>query len=185
MNIFYLDQNPLVAAFYMCDKHVIQMIRESAQLLATAHRVLDGKEVKDPITKKTRWVLDSEFESLIPQATHRNHPSSIWVRQSTQHYDWLWFHFSSLLSVYTDRYNKIHLFQQFKEPLANDPINLPRGCFLDPPQCMPDEFKCEDTIQAYRNFYIGSKSRFAKWNHSAVPPWWPNQAGNGFLSDVK
>jgi hypothetical protein len=42
MNIFYLDKHPKVAAQMSCDKHVCKMIVESAQMLSTAHRILDG-----------------------------------------------------------------------------------------------------------------------------------------------
>ena len=44
MNIFVLDRDPYKAAEMMCDKHVVKMILESAQMLSTAHRVLDGDE---------------------------------------------------------------------------------------------------------------------------------------------
>mgnify|MGYP001364327535 CR=1 FL=1 len=40
MNIFELDENPLVCASMHCDKHVVKMPIEYAQLLSTAHRVL-------------------------------------------------------------------------------------------------------------------------------------------------
>ena len=41
MNIFYLDKDPVKAAQYSCDKHVVKMILESAQMLCTAHKVQD------------------------------------------------------------------------------------------------------------------------------------------------
>jgi hypothetical protein len=44
MNIFYLDEDPKICAQYHCDKHVVKMIIEYAQLFSTAHRVLDGFE---------------------------------------------------------------------------------------------------------------------------------------------
>ena len=44
MNIFYLDKNFQVNAKLHCDKHVVKMIVEYAQLLSTAHRVLDGEQ---------------------------------------------------------------------------------------------------------------------------------------------
>jgi hypothetical protein len=47
MNIFILDENPVTAAKMQCDKHVVKMIIESAQMLCTAHRYLDGKEWTD------------------------------------------------------------------------------------------------------------------------------------------
>ena len=49
MNIFYLDKDTIIAAEMMCDKHVVKMILESAQLLSTAHRVLDGDAYADRV----------------------------------------------------------------------------------------------------------------------------------------
>lgn len=51
MNIFYLDRDPVKAAEYAVDRHVVKMIQETAQLLSTAHRVIDGawhKQVLNP-----------------------------------------------------------------------------------------------------------------------------------------
>jgi len=47
MNIFYLNKDPKVCAEQHCDKHVVKMIVEYAQLLSTAHRVIDGEEYED------------------------------------------------------------------------------------------------------------------------------------------
>ena len=53
MNIFYLDKDPIVAAQMSCDKHVCKMIIESAQMLSTAHRMIDGVQYTGK-TKKGR-----------------------------------------------------------------------------------------------------------------------------------
>jgi len=45
MNIFMVDMDPIVAAQSLVDRHVVKMVLESSQLLSTAHRVLDGKEI--------------------------------------------------------------------------------------------------------------------------------------------
>ena len=47
MNIFYLNKDPKICAEQHCDKHVVKMIVEYAQLLSTAHRVIDGEEYED------------------------------------------------------------------------------------------------------------------------------------------
>ena len=94
MNIFYLDRDPKVAAEMHCDKHVVKMILESAQMMSTAHRVLDGDTYAD--------------DKKLYKMAHKNHPSTIWVRSSSRHYDWmfqLWVH---LLAEYTARYDKFH-----------------------------------------------------------------------------
>ena len=46
MNIFYLDEDVQKCAEYHVDRHVVKMILEYAQLLSTAHRVLDGDDKK-------------------------------------------------------------------------------------------------------------------------------------------
>jgi len=48
MNIFILDEDPVIAAQMQCDKHIPKMVVESGQMLSTAHRVLDGLLTKRP-----------------------------------------------------------------------------------------------------------------------------------------
>ena len=56
MNIFILDEDPTIAAQMQCDKHVVKMIVESAQMLSTAHRMLDGKLIMKPSKSGKRMV---------------------------------------------------------------------------------------------------------------------------------
>lgn len=158
MNIFYLDHNPYKAAQYHCDKHVVKMILESAQLLSTAHRVLDGNDYADGFN--------------LYKSTHINHPCSVWVRESYLNYEWLYWLMVNLCSEYTGRYNKIHKSSSLLKALCISPTNLPYGVVTNPPQCMPEEYKNSDTVTAYRNYYIGDKSSFAKWTNRNVPTWW-------------
>ena len=139
MNIFYLDEDPEVAAIVQYNKHVVKMILESAQMLCTAHRYYGN----DDVPYKT---------------AHLNHPSTIWVRQNTKHYFWLYKHMLALGEEYTHRYGKIHMsITKCKEPLQLAPINMPTYKFEQPPQCMPDEFKSDCAINAYWAYYIGEK----------------------------
>ena len=139
MNIFYLDEDPEVAAIVQYNKHVVKMILESAQMLCTAHRYYGN----DDVPYKT---------------AHLNHPSTIWVRQNTKHYFWLYKHMLALGEESTHRYGKIHMsITKCKEPLQLAPINMPTYKFEQPPQCMPDEFKSDCAIHAYWAYYIGEK----------------------------
>lgn len=153
MNIFYLDSNPKLCAQYHCDKHVIKMILEYAQLMSTAHFVLDGIQVGY-------------------KPTHKNHPSAVWVRQAINHYDWLFDMFEWLCIQYTLRYGKYHKTSTLINLLRRTPANIPLiGWIEAPPQCMPDEYKNADTVTAYRNYYMGGKKDIAKWKDSNVPSW--------------
>jgi len=41
------------------------------------------------------------------------------------------------------------------------PLDMPSPEFKQPPQCMPDEYKDECSIQAYWNYYIAEKHSVA------------------------
>ena len=56
--------------------------------------------------------------------------------------------------------------------LQNVEDRFPCHYFKPPPQCMPDMYKHDDCITAYRSFYRHDKSRFAKWQYSDVPKWY-------------
>ena len=57
MNIFVVDDCPEKSARSLCDKHVVKMILESAQMMSTTHRVLDGEEYYD-LSKNNRRIKD-------------------------------------------------------------------------------------------------------------------------------
>ena len=157
MNIFYVDKDPMIAAQMQCDRHVVKMILESAQLLSTAHRVLDGDVYADSVG--------------LYKTAHKNHPSTIWTRASVHNYMWLYNHMISLMQEYTCRYGKHHASERLVAPLRKTPTTIPVVDFSDPPQCMPDYCKTEDTVSAYRYYYINEKASFAKWKNAKIPEW--------------
>lgn len=157
MNIFYLDRNPKIAAEMHCDKHVVKMILESAQMLSTAHRILDGDKPAD--------------DSGLYKITHKNHPCSIWVRANSSNYRWLFDLYESLLIEYAFRYDKHHASNRLVSALRAAPINITHGKLVDPPMCMPDHCKTDDTVLSYQNYYLIEKSYFANWKRRAVPSW--------------
>ena len=66
---------------------------------------------------------------------------------------------------YTRRYGKQHLtIIKCADALCVPPSDMPNTTFVPPPQCMPDEFKHEDTITAYWNYYVGEKHSVANKN---------------------
>jgi hypothetical protein len=155
MNIFYLDRDPVEAARLQCDRHVVKMILETAQLLSTAHHELDG-------------------ESPAYKATHKNHPSAIWVRSSLDHYEWTLYHLEALGREYTRRYQKVHktIREHFKA-LQRPPEALQgiRG-YQDPPQCMPDECKRVDPVLGYQIYY---NYKADDWDSRGIPMKWYGQ----------
>lgn len=160
MNLFYLDSDPVEAARMQCDRHVVKMILETAQMLSTAHVELDGIQVAY-------------------KATHKNHPSTVWVRKQRGHYEWAWRHMMALGDEYTRRYGKVHkTIREHAEALRCFPKGMTRDtariAFETPPQCMPDECKRDDTVLAYQVYYNAKADEWAEagrpmtWNRSTA-----------------
>lgn len=152
MNIFYLDKSPSHAAYYACDKHVVKMVLETAQMLCSAY-----PKGKAPYRR-----------------THYNHPCTVWSRQNRANYEWLGLHGLGLAFEYGERYGRRHKSEDVIEwcILNAHTLNLPDGDFTDPPQCMPDDVKVPgDTVTAYRQLYMTHKRNIAKWAHSPTPHW--------------
>ena len=176
MNIFFIDTDPVVAAQSMVDKHVVKMILESAQLLSTAHRVLDGKlvEGKSKTGRKVkRYILEDARETIMYSATHVNHPSAVWCRTSVENYNWLVDHFFALMNEYTHRYNKKHkCFGELSYMLQSPPKKLENYDWTPMPSAMADEYKIgNDPLENYRNYYRIGKARMHKWTNRNQPEW--------------
>jgi hypothetical protein len=184
MNIFYISENPVEAAEWMVDKHVVKMILESAQLLSTAHRLLDGREIKLEVQveqedgklktrKKKWWLLDDAREEVIYSATHINHPSCVWTRTSIENYTWLVDHFFALMQEYTYRYDKQHkCFGEISYMLQSPPKNLQEFDWTPMPSCMDDKYIIsENPVENYRNYYKSGKTHLHSWKKREAPEW--------------
>lgn len=178
MNIFFLHKDPILCAQQHCDKHVVKMIVEYAQLLSTAHRVIDGNLVRTTTQtgrKINRWILSDQRENLIYIATHVNHPSAQWVRHSKEHYNWLVAMWYELMNEYTFRYGKNHRSGIIARTLLTQPTNISNNQWIDPPPAMPDVYKIKnDSVLSYQNYYNISKRKFATWKNRTIPAWFYN-----------
>jgi len=116
MNIFILDRDPILAAQMQCDKHVVKMVLESAQILST----INGGPYKP---------------------THQNHPCVLWAKAGKDNWDWLWYHALALCIEYTRRYGKPHKCREVIEHVSGSMIPFGATPFV---QCMPEEFKGDD-----------------------------------------
>lgn len=179
MNIFYLNNDPVVCAQQHVDKHVVKMILEYAQLLSTAHRILDGTETTKQSKTGRRlkhWSLHDSRDSALYSATHANHPSARWARDNKSNYQWLFKLWIELMREYNYRYGKIHSSARLIPFLKNPPNNIPDGEFSAPWRAMPDDYKVDRsepdyTIKSYRAYYNGAKTSMFKWKNRPTPEW--------------
>jgi len=177
MNIFYLSNDPVEAAQAHLDKHVVKMILEYAQLLSTAHRIIDGSErvVLSNKRKKSVWKLNDQRDELLYSATHINHPSAVWARASSCNYEWLYRLFCATCDEYTHRYGKIHVTDtKLRNVLKQHPKHIGKSVYgwLGPTPAMPDECKvANDALASYKRYYIDKKADMAKWTNREPPDW--------------
>jgi len=161
MNIFYFYDCPIASAKAQPDKMLVKMPLETAQMLCTAHRELDGDEYADKVGlyKKAYW----------------NHPCTIWARAGVINYVWLYKHFLALGEEYKYRYGREHgSITKLKNALEPHPDNIDPNPKMTPvAQAMPDKYKrLYDPIQAYRDYCINEK-HYAKWERGRdKPAWW-------------
>ena len=138
MNIFAVNEDPRLAALELPDKLVPKMIVESAQMLSTAHRVLDGDERADMLH--------------LYKKAYENHPSCVWVREDAMNYWWLWMHALTLCQEYRWRFTDeggigMHKTESVIHALQELPLNIPAEkdtnweVLQDLPLCMPDQYK--------------------------------------------
>jgi hypothetical protein len=159
MNIFYFYDCPVKSAQAQPDKMLVKMPLETAQMLCTAHRELDGDEYADEagLYKRAYW----------------NHPCTIWARHTDANYYWLYEHFLALGKEYTYRYGKTHAsVDKLEYALDYAPANITLSSMTPVAQAMPDEYKDDDPIKAYRNYCINEK-HYDKWERGRnKPKWW-------------
>lgn len=186
MNIFRLSNCPVEAAQMVCDSHSSKMCVESAQMLSTAHRILDGTPV-NRMSKTGKRVVkyykhpDEFLEERLYKSVHPKHPSTIWTMESSANYAWHYQHFIALCKEFRYRFGKTHMSEiKLAEILSQYPRNIPvaketkfRLAMSQYPECIVEN----DPVQSYRNFYIADKIEFAKWNRGRkAPSWWIERA---------
>ena len=158
MNIFFLDFDTKKCAEYHCDKHVVKMILETAQLLCGVHHMTP--QVAPQVAPQVPYKL-----------SHKNHPCAIWSRESLTNYLVLCELGLELCYEYTYRYGRRHKSQDVIEwCVINKPSIVDIG-YTEPPKAMPDEYKVDSVVESYRNYYRGAKVSFAVWKNREKPFW--------------
>lgn len=168
MNIFVLHTNPASAARMHCDKHVVKMIVEYAQILCYVHQSYD------PVKSKRAGLYPATKSNL-------SNPCTRWTAENTTNYRWVYNLLVALLAEYEHRFKpsepKFVRTRQMLKPLGIPPRGMPSiKCTLPvdfvlvmgaTPECITS-----NAVDAYRRLYRIHKARFCKWTNRKVPKWW-------------
>lgn len=160
MNIFVCDLHPVQAAQHLADRHVVKMVLETAQVLATVAQLKE-------ITWKDQYKI-----------THKHHPVVKGCMTDEDYLRWTACHGLALLSEYRYRYSREHKAQPHIEK-ALSTLCASGLWAAEPsphwPKAVLDQYKdVEDVVQAYRlhlaDKYIRWESK-AKWTRRGPPEW--------------
>lgn len=163
MNIFVLDTDIDKAVRYHCDKHIVKMLTESVQILSTA-------------------AILNNCDCVPYKKTHIHHPCVVWAAASRENYKWLLDFARTQYDEYKYRYQKIHMAGVKMDIFIRDNLvlpYLPSGTLTPPPEAMPEIYRTkitetrtwDQTVEAYRRYYLGEKLKFSKWTGRPVPDW--------------
>jgi len=165
MNIFFLDKDPAWAVRFHVDRHVAGQIRETAQILQSAHIMTDGRPT----------AVARLGNTIIPVAHgYMNHPVVRWVRKSSANYDWTAQLFAQLILEFNLRNHKAHLYECLVDLLKRRPLQIPMGELTEFPQdTLAGRFVNADPVAAHRRYYFEEKAHLATWTMPArTPQWW-------------
>jgi hypothetical protein len=156
MNIFILDTDVGANARAHCDKHVVKMILESAQMLCTVANELG---------------VESPYRS-----THKHHPSTKWAALTRQNYQWLYELMLALNEEFMYRFghtqNHLSVDKFIRGVNLADVLSkLPDDELTPFAQAMPDEYKNDDAVKAYRDYYNNVKKDILHYTKRAMPYW--------------
>jgi hypothetical protein len=159
VNVFAVDRDPARAARALCDRHVVKMTLETAQILCTAARTRLGRAAPY-------------------RATHASHPCVEWAAARRANWDWLVRHGLALADEYERRFGRVHASRVVIARVASLGPAGSAGARRQPfTQVVPARYRASDAVTAYRRYYVGEKARFATWKAPARAPRWFSAAG--------
>ena len=161
MNRFIINYSPDLIARDLCDKHVVKMPLEEAQMLCTAVR-LHAPEYAE--------------EAGLYRAVHQKHPCTIWAGQTRANFEYSLEMFRWMCKEYTHRYGKTHASWRLWDALVQGAVYVPDGLLTPHPECFSEHTDLKSgkswPLESYRKFYMTKQHRFKMvWTNRPVPEW--------------
>lgn len=173
MQIFILDKDIQKNAEYYTDRHVVKILTEVCQILSTVARI---NGLNSSISQNDYFV-----HPILYKSTHINHPCVKWTSERAGNFKYVLDLGFALYNEYQYRYNKPLKHQKAKQILnylnqeyKKFKIRFNRSAMTPFAQAIPDQYKKEDVVEAYREYYRKEKSHLFKWTNRNKPEWIQN-----------
>lgn len=183
MNIFKLDEAPEVAAMFHCDRHIVKMPIEYAQMLSTAIRLKHGEPgqllLPDPFRPDHKILTDYPHvlrcngeDGKVPMmylVSHVNHPCCQWARLSKTNWLWLKLLALSVGREYQQTYGRIHASTELTLRLEAPELKLNHQ--TEVAVVVPDDCRMSTAVESYRELYRTHKRDILSYSRREVPFW--------------
>lgn len=161
MQIFILDNDIKNNARYYVDRHVCKIQTEIAQCLCTVFRNLISKE---------------DLPNFIYKSTHEKHPCILWLKESRQNFKYGIELGLALHEEYNFRYPKngkykkeFTIFNYFN--IIYKELKFEKEHLTPFAQAVPSQYKNDNVVKAYRDYYNTEKRHLFKWSNRNKPEW--------------
>jgi hypothetical protein len=162
VNFFYLDRDPKICAQNYCNKHIIKIPIEIAQILSKIHYELKSDIDYSTIYNNSRVVKNT----LGPY---------LWALESYDNYIWTCQLSLELINEYKYRYNKSeHKTEKILLSLLGNPPELPKigiTKFQGTNKYDMFQYISNDSITCARYHYSEMKCENDKWTNRTIPVW--------------
>jgi len=161
VNRFIIADTPQEIAQALCDKHVVKMPLEEAQMLCTVVR---------------RYDPDFADKHGLYKTAHAKHPCTLWAGETRANYNFAFRLWNHMCLEYTHRYGRQHASERFIDALRDGIMCVPEGDLTPHPECFSEytHLKSGDfwPVDSYRKFYHTKQHRFdMRWRKRNKPTW--------------
>lgn len=160
MNIFVISDNVSECAMVLDDRRLIKQCLETAQLISTCLSITDTSYYK------IRYQLSKAYKPA-----YKNHPCSIWTRESYRNFWWLVDLGKAYCREYTYRFNKVHACEKVFTDMCEPKRDLPKN-YVD---CSNHKHVSDDVFINYQACLVdkwNADIRKPKWTKRTRPYWY-------------
>ena len=166
MNLFILDEDPVLAAQCLDDKRVGKLLMEACQMLSTGAHSASRRPVDVGVGYACR-------------PTHQGHPVTSWVGHTRGNWQWAARHAQGLADEYFFRYGKFHASADRLPYILTLSSCIPEGPLLPFQNSARNaglslDYSSLPVVEAYRSYILQrwkTDKRAVTFTNRGIPKW--------------
>lgn len=159
MNRFLIECFQSDIAKSLCDKHIVKMPLEEAQMLSHAlHRHMGNED-------ETFAEFNERMGTQNGPKAHAKHPCTVWAGETRANYEWALTLLKQMCREKTRRYGKPHKCESLIPLFEKLKVNIPDGNITPHPQCFGS---VDEECRTQEDWPIGAYRKYYKWKYDTT-----------------